>query len=264
MSGLNFPVGRLGLLGALAISIIPLAVGLDAMRQLAFVGTTATARHAPPGVEALILVVMTVVFIALARWMLLRAGARARRGGQALRCAAGEPAVLTRMDRLPTPDRALASHGSLGSATPGAAFATAVRLGWAMEANWADPVLFVIYQVAKPIASVLILVLMLRIVSGGAGDPEYRASWSSGSALWAFVMGGMAGIAWSRPGRPRALPDAEVPDDRPEPLLLLLLGRGTARMGTAAGGAVITLAFGILVLGVPFELDRGRLAAAGR
>jgi ABC-2 type transport system permease protein len=41
----------------------------------------------------------------------------------------------------------------------------------------------------------------------------------------------------------------------PEPLLLLLLGRGTARMGTAAGGAIITLVFGILVLGVPFELS---------
>ena len=39
VSGLNFPVGRLGALGALAIAIIPLAVGLDAMRQLAFAGT---------------------------------------------------------------------------------------------------------------------------------------------------------------------------------------------------------------------------------
>src|SRR3989454_5435950 len=34
ISGLNFPIGRLGFLGALAISLLPLAVGLDAMRQL--------------------------------------------------------------------------------------------------------------------------------------------------------------------------------------------------------------------------------------
>ena len=49
VSGLNFPVGRLGLLGALAIATIPLAVGLDAMRQLAFVGapTSRTARRRP-------------------------------------------------------------------------------------------------------------------------------------------------------------------------------------------------------------------------
>jgi ABC-2 type transport system permease protein len=133
-------------------------------------------------------------------------------------------------------------------------YLTAVRLGWATESNWADPILFLIYQVAKPIASVLILVLMLRIVSGGAGDPEYLAFVVTGSALWAFVMGGMSGMAWT------------VLDDReryrmlkyltisPESLLLLLLGRGTARMGTAAGGAVITLIFGIVVLGVPFQL----------
>lgn len=134
-------------------------------------------------------------------------------------------------------------------------YATAVRLGWATESNWADPILFLIYQVAKPIASVLILVLMLQIVSGGAGDPEYLAFVVTGSALWAFVMGGMSGMAWT------------VLDDReryrmlkyltisPEPLLLLLLGRGTARMGTAAGGALITLVFGIVVLGVPFQLS---------
>ena len=46
VSGLNFPVARLGLLGALAIAIIPLAVGLDAMRQLAFAGVGLPARDA--------------------------------------------------------------------------------------------------------------------------------------------------------------------------------------------------------------------------
>ncbi len=49
VSGLNFPVGRLGAIGAVAIAIIPLAVGLDAMRQLAFAGSAATrsARRRP-------------------------------------------------------------------------------------------------------------------------------------------------------------------------------------------------------------------------
>jgi ABC-2 type transport system permease protein len=82
VSGLNFPVGRLGLLGALAISVIPLAVGLDAMRQLAFAGTAATAGTPPPGVEALILVGMTIVFIWFARWMLHRLERAARAEGK--------------------------------------------------------------------------------------------------------------------------------------------------------------------------------------
>jgi ABC-2 type transport system permease protein len=70
VSGLNFPVGRLGLLGAVAISTIPLAVGLDAMRQLAFPGGVGAFGTPPPEVELLILVAMAIVFLALARLFL--------------------------------------------------------------------------------------------------------------------------------------------------------------------------------------------------
>jgi len=45
-------------------------VGLDAMRQLAFVGSPETEGALPPGVEALILIAMAVFFIALARFLL--------------------------------------------------------------------------------------------------------------------------------------------------------------------------------------------------
>ncbi len=82
VSGLNFPVGRLGLLGALAIATIPLAVGLDAMRQLAFVGTDVPFDTPPPEVEALILVAMTVVFLLVARWLLRAMERMARREGR--------------------------------------------------------------------------------------------------------------------------------------------------------------------------------------
>lgn len=82
VSGLNFPVARLGLIGALALATIPLAVGLDAMRQLAFIGANFPIGTPPPEVEALILVVMTVVFLAAARWMLRTLERRARREGR--------------------------------------------------------------------------------------------------------------------------------------------------------------------------------------
>jgi ABC-2 type transport system permease protein len=70
VSGLNFPVGRLGFLGALAVAIIPLAVGLDAMRQLAFAGALGPTGTPPPEIEALILVAMAVAFTWMARVML--------------------------------------------------------------------------------------------------------------------------------------------------------------------------------------------------
>ena len=82
VSGLNFPVGRLGFIGALAIAFLPLAVGLDAMRQLAFAGSGVIHGTPPPDVEALILVVMTVVFLGLARWSLAALEQRARRDGR--------------------------------------------------------------------------------------------------------------------------------------------------------------------------------------
>jgi ABC-2 type transport system permease protein len=70
VSGLNFPVGRLGMLGSIAIVTIPFAVGLDAMRQLVFAGEPYITGTPPPEVEAVILAIMTVVFTFAARRMI--------------------------------------------------------------------------------------------------------------------------------------------------------------------------------------------------
>ena len=82
VSGLNFPVARLGFLGALALGTIPLAVGLDAMRQLAFVGASVPIGTPSPAVEALILVAMTFVFLGAARLMLRILERMARQEGR--------------------------------------------------------------------------------------------------------------------------------------------------------------------------------------
>ncbi len=134
-------------------------------------------------------------------------------------------------------------------------FATATRLGWQMEANWTDPILFFIYSVAKPLASALILVVMLDVISGGS-KPEYRAFVVVGSALWSFVLSGVSGLAWM------------ILDDReryrmlkylyvsPSEFLAVVFGRGVARIGVGAMGAAITLVVGVAVLGVPFDIAR--------
>jgi ABC-2 type transport system permease protein len=131
---------------------------------------------------------------------------------------------------------------------------TAVRLGWAIESNWADPLLFLIYSVAKPVAAVLMLVVMLQIVTDGAAGPAQLGFVIIGSALWSFVVGGIAGLAIS------------VLDDReryrmlrylyvlPGALPVVLLGRGTARIAVAAMGAVITLVAALFVVGSPIEV----------
>jgi ABC-2 type transport system permease protein len=81
VSGLNFPIARLGVVGSLAISILPLAVGLDAMRQLAFADAAYPIGTPGPEIEAAILIGMTVIFLVLARWALTVLERRARREG---------------------------------------------------------------------------------------------------------------------------------------------------------------------------------------
>ena len=139
-----------------------------------------------------------------------------------------------------------------GAADIRRSFGVAARLGWQMEANWTDPVLFFIYSVAKPVSSALILVLMLEVIGAGS-RLDYRAFVVIGSALWSFVISGISGLAWS------------VLDDReryrmlkyvyvsPSDFLVVLLGRGLARVAVGGMGAVITLGIGVVLLGVPFD-----------
>ena len=82
VSGLNFPVARLGFLGALSVAFIPLATGLDAMRQLVFADAPFPLGTPAPLVEVAILGLMTVVSIVGARWMLITMERRARRDGR--------------------------------------------------------------------------------------------------------------------------------------------------------------------------------------
>jgi ABC-2 type transport system permease protein len=151
---------------------------------------------------------------------------------------------------------------AVGTLRPGSAFVgrgdtlrsfvTAVRLGWQMEANWTDPLLFFIYSVAKPVAAALILVVMLQVV-GGSATAQYRGFVVIGTALWAIVTSGVAGLAQA------------VLEDRehyrmlkyvyvsPSDFVVVLLGRGVARLSVGAAGGIITLAIGVVALGVHFD-----------
>lgn len=134
-------------------------------------------------------------------------------------------------------------------------FLTAANLGWRMEANWTDPVLFFIYSVAKPVSAALILVVMIDIVSGGT-DPEYRSFVVVGTALWSFVLAGIAGPAWAileDRERYRMLKYIYV---SPSDFMVVLVGRGVARLGVGAVGTLITMGVGVLVLGVSFDVER--------
>jgi ABC-2 type transport system permease protein len=81
LSGLNFPVRTLGTTVATTAAALPLTTGVDALRQILFPGS-AHVGLLPIWIEVLILAAMAVLFIALARYSLLRLERKAREEGR--------------------------------------------------------------------------------------------------------------------------------------------------------------------------------------
>ena len=129
-------------------------------------------------------------------------------------------------------------------------FRVATWLGWQIESNWTDPFLFLIYSMLKPIASVMILVVMYLVISRADTQSPLFAYLYLGNVFYLYVTGVMVGVSWA------------VIDDRehysslkyiylaPIPYMIYLFGRGVSRLITTTIAVVITLTFGILVLGL--------------
>jgi ABC-2 type transport system permease protein len=79
LGGVNFPLSAIGPVAAVVMATLPLGVGLDALRQLAFHDVEGIL---PVGVEAIILAVMGAVFIVGARLALQYLETLARREGR--------------------------------------------------------------------------------------------------------------------------------------------------------------------------------------
>jgi ABC-2 type transport system permease protein len=82
VSGFYFPVRALGFAIALGASVIPITLGLDAMRQLLFPAMMAQFRFLGVGIELGILAVLSVLFLWLARRALSRMEDLARKDGR--------------------------------------------------------------------------------------------------------------------------------------------------------------------------------------
>jgi ABC-2 type transport system permease protein len=144
-------------------------------------------------------------------------------------------------------DRARVRGIGLGDAWR--SFRTAIGLGWAIESNWSDPLLFAIYTAAKPLAAAGILVLIFQVITGGQGT-EFLQFLIVGSALWNVVYGVMAGLVQSileDRERYRMIKYVVV---TPTSLFPFLLGRSLARVLISFVAVALTLLVGVVFLGV--------------
>ncbi len=124
----------------------------------------------------------------------------------------------------------------------------ATWLGWQIESNWTDPLLFATYSIIKPLAGASILVVMYAVIThGNFSAPMFQWIYV-GSALYLYVGSIMTGISWG------------VVDDReryrmlkylyavPTPFAVYLLGRGVSRFITGSFSVWITILFGVIFL----------------
>ncbi len=131
---------------------------------------------------------------------------------------------------------------------------TAGRLEWAIESNWADPFLFMTYQVVRPVFGALILVVMFKVVSGKpASDPAF-AQLYVGNAFFILVTQVLLGLG------------IVIFEDRerfemlryiyltPMGLGVYLAGRGLSKIVSTMAAILITLAVGSLFFGIPYSM----------
>ena len=124
-----------------------------------------------------------------------------------------------------------------------------------MEANWTNWYLFFIYSIAKPIAGTLIVVIMYLIVFGGVtGDPTFFSYMYLGNAFYIFIGQALFGTTWVIHEDREHYQTLKQVYMAPISLLVYLVGRAMAKIAGAGMAVIITLAFGMLALGLPLAL----------
>ncbi|MCX6092970.1 MAG: ABC transporter permease [Candidatus Bipolaricaulota bacterium] len=133
-------------------------------------------------------------------------------------------------------------------------FRVAAWLGWQIESNWADPFVFAIYSLVKPLAGALILVFMYAVIAkDGLQSPLFPGVFV-GNALFIYVPAVLAGISWTIIEDREHYGMLEYVYTAPVNVFAYLIGRGVAKALVATVAVVIMLLLGTLALGVPVRL----------
>jgi ABC-2 type transport system permease protein len=132
-------------------------------------------------------------------------------------------------------------------------FRVASWLGWQVEGNWADPLVFFIFTVLRPMASALILLVMYQVIAGGTRGDFFDYLFIS-NAFFVLVIQILVGLSWT------------IMDDRenykmlkyiytsPAQMLPYLFGRAVAKVLIGLLTAFLLLGTGALFLGLHLDL----------
>jgi len=131
----------------------------------------------------------------------------------------------------------------------------AAWLGWQMESNWTNPWLFAIYSVVKPISATLILVFMYLVIWGSVLEqPEIFCYMYVGNTFYMYVAQVLFGVVMVIHEDREHYQTLKQVYIAPISFYLYIVGRAVPKIFITTIAAIITLAFGVAILGLPISL----------
>lgn len=130
---------------------------------------------------------------------------------------------------------------------------TAAWLGWQVESNWADPVLFFIYTVARPLAVSLTLAAMYAATRSTATAGAAFAGFYVANAFHAYVNTMVVGMGWAVFEEREEFETLKYVYVSPMGLVTYLAGRSFVRFTLGSISALLMLLVGWFLLGVRWD-----------
>lgn len=130
---------------------------------------------------------------------------------------------------------------------------TAAWLGWQVESNWADPVLFFIYTVARPLAVSLTLAAMYAATRSTATAGAAFAGFYVANAFHAYVNTMVVGMGWAVFEEREEFETLKYVYVSPMGLVTYLAGRSFVRFALGSISALLMLLVGWFLLGVRWD-----------
>ena len=130
---------------------------------------------------------------------------------------------------------------------------TAAWLGWQVEGNWADPVLFTIYVLARPLATALILAVMYRTVADAGAEHAVFVGFYVANAFHAYVNTVLVGMGWAVFEEREEYETLKYVYASPVGMFTYLAGRSVVKFALATVSVGVTLGVGWWLLGVRWD-----------
>ena len=129
----------------------------------------------------------------------------------------------------------------------------AAWLGWQIESNWADPFLFIVYTVTRPLATALILAGMYWAVAGAATKREAFLGFFVGNAFHVYVTQVVVGMGWLIVEEREDYETLKYVYTSPMGMFTYLTGRASVKLALATVSLILTMAVGWWVIGLRWD-----------